>query len=71
MITAPLTELSQALGAGRLSSVELVDGLLDRIARIPGPLEGNRGLKPRACACFSQTAVERPCQSGTPAAGVL
>ncbi|HEY7943268.1 MAG TPA: Asp-tRNA(Asn)/Glu-tRNA(Gln) amidotransferase subunit GatA [Casimicrobiaceae bacterium] len=31
MITAPLTELSQALAAGRLSSVELVEGLLARI----------------------------------------
>ena len=31
MITAPLTELSQALAARRLSSVELVDGLLARI----------------------------------------
>ena len=33
MITAPLTELSQALAKGRLSSIELVEGLLARIDR--------------------------------------
>jgi aspartyl-tRNA(Asn)/glutamyl-tRNA(Gln) amidotransferase subunit A len=34
MITAPLAQLSQALAGGRLSSVELTLGLLDRIAAL-------------------------------------
>ena len=34
MITASITELSSALHAKRLSSVELTQGLLDRIARL-------------------------------------
>ena len=34
MITAPIAELAQALHGKRLSSVELTQGLLDRIARI-------------------------------------
>src|SRR6478609_9657852 len=38
MITAPLTDLSQALAAKRLSSVELVEGLLARIDRGNGRL---------------------------------
>jgi aspartyl-tRNA(Asn)/glutamyl-tRNA(Gln) amidotransferase subunit A len=38
MITAPLTDLSQALADKRLSSVELVEGLLARIDRGNGRL---------------------------------
>jgi aspartyl-tRNA(Asn)/glutamyl-tRNA(Gln) amidotransferase subunit A len=71
MITASLTEISQALAAGRLSSVELVDGLLARIeaanARLNAFLTIDRA---RALAAAKAADARRTAGEAGPLTGI-
>ncbi|HKW79669.1 MAG TPA: Asp-tRNA(Asn)/Glu-tRNA(Gln) amidotransferase subunit GatA [Casimicrobiaceae bacterium] len=74
MITAPLAELSRALAAKRLSSVELVEGLLSRIADANPRLnafltvEGSRALAQAAAADARRAAGQAGPLTGIPVA---
>ncbi len=64
MHTAPIAQLAEALRAGRLSSVELTQGLLNRIDACGGPLNAfltldREGAMARATAADAQRANGR------------
>ena len=64
MHTAPIAQLAEALRAGRLSSVELTQGLLNRIDAHGGPLNAfltldREGAMARATAADAQRASGR------------
>ena len=65
MITAPIAKLADALRAKRLSSVELTQGLLDRIDALGPPLNAfltldREGALARARAADALRASGRP-----------
>jgi aspartyl-tRNA(Asn)/glutamyl-tRNA(Gln) amidotransferase subunit A len=71
MITAPLTELSQALAAKRLSSVELIEGLLARIDRGNGRLNAFLTIdRERALGAARLADVQRSRGTAGPLTGI-
>ena len=71
MITAPLTELSQALAAKRLSSVELIGGLLARIDRANARLNAFLTVdRERAVAAAKAADARRAAGDAGPLTGI-
>jgi aspartyl-tRNA(Asn)/glutamyl-tRNA(Gln) amidotransferase subunit A len=71
MITAPLTELSQALGGRHLSSVELVEGLLSRIDAANGRLNAFLTIdRERALASARSVDARRASGETGPLSGI-